>query len=87
MHRRNLNGRTRTTSSVWRLARLNQREVAIASLRRAMALKPDLADGWRALGDQLVATGDSVGADSAYAQQIKASTKDPRLLAAAAAFV
>jgi len=66
-------------------ARLDQREAAIASLRRAVALKPDLADGWRALGDQLVATGDSVGADNAYAQQIKASTKDPRLLAAAAA--
>lgn len=67
------------------LARLGQSEEAIAALRRAVALKPDLADGWRALGDRLIASGDSVGADTAYAQQIKASTKDPRLLAAAAA--
>lgn len=69
------------------LGRLGRREVAIAALRRAVALKPDMADGWRALGDQLIAAGDSAGADSAYAQQIKASTKDPRLLAAAAALV
>ena len=67
------------------LGRLGQREAAIAALRRALALKPDLADGWRALADQLIATGDAAGADSAYAQQIKASTRDPRLLAAAAA--
>lgn len=67
------------------LARLGQNAEAIAAFRRAVALKPDLADGWRALGDRLIASGDSVGADNAYAQQIKASTKDPRLLAAAAA--
>ena len=67
------------------LGRLGQREAAIAALRRTLALKPDLADGWRALGDQLIAIGDAAGADTAYAQQIKASTKDPRLLAAAAA--
>src|ERR1700742_1300343 len=69
------------------LGRLGQRDNAIAALRKAVALKPDMADGWRALGDQLIAAGDSAGADSAYAQQIKASTKDPRLLAAAAALV
>jgi Flp pilus assembly protein TadD len=69
------------------LGRSGQREIAIQALRRAVALKPDMADGWRALGDQLIATGDAAGADSAYAQQIKASTKDPRLLAAAAALV
>jgi Flp pilus assembly protein TadD len=64
------------------LSRLNQNEAAIAELRRAVALKPDMPDGWRALGDELTLSGDSTGADSAYAQHIKASTKDPRLLAA-----
>jgi len=67
------------------LSRLEQNETAIAHLRRAVALKPDMPDGWRALGDQLTVVGDSVGADSAYAQHIKASTRDPRLLSAAAA--
>jgi tetratricopeptide (TPR) repeat protein len=62
-----------------------QSEAAVASLRRAVSLKPDMADAWRALGDQLMSTGDAAGADAAYAQQIRASTRDPRLLAAAAA--
>jgi len=58
---------------------------SLSMLRRAVALKPDLADGWRAIGDQLTARGDARGADQAYARQIKASTRDPRLIAAAAA--
>ena len=62
-----------------------QSEAAVASLRRAVALKPDLVDAWRALGDELTSSGDAAGADAAYAQQIKAATRDPRLLAAAAA--
>ncbi len=62
-----------------------QAEVGVASLRRTVALKPDMIEAWRALGDQLTSMGDVAGADSAYAQQIKASTRDPRLLAAAAA--
>jgi tetratricopeptide (TPR) repeat protein len=60
-------------------------EAAIASLQRAVALKPDMAEAWRALGDQLTSSGDAAGADAAYAQHIKASTRDPHLLAAAAA--
>jgi tetratricopeptide (TPR) repeat protein len=64
---------------------LGRGEDAIAALRRALALKPDLADAWRALGDHLIAIGDTTGADSAYLQQIKASTRDPRLLAPAVA--
>ena len=67
------------------LGRLGQTDSAIAALRQAVLLKPDLTDGWRVLGDQLTAAGDSAGADQAYAQHIKASTADPRLLAAAAA--
>jgi tetratricopeptide (TPR) repeat protein len=58
---------------------------ALSALRRALVLKPDMADAWRALGDQLTVAGDTAGADAAYAQNIKASTKDPRLLSAAAA--
>ena len=66
-------------------ADLGRGDAAIEALRRAVALKPDLADAWRALGDHLIAIGDTAGADAAYANQIKASTRDPRLLAPAAA--
>jgi tetratricopeptide (TPR) repeat protein len=58
---------------------------SLVALRRALVLKPDMADAWRALGDQLTMAGDAAGADAAYAQNIRASTKDPRLLKAAAA--
>lgn len=60
-------------------------EPAVSALRRAVALKPDLADAWRALADHLHAMGDASGADAAYAQHIRFSTRDPRLLEAAAA--
>ncbi|MGH8138735.1 MAG: tetratricopeptide repeat-containing sulfotransferase family protein [Steroidobacteraceae bacterium] len=67
------------------LSQLERRDTAILALRRAVALKPDMTDAWRALGDQLTVAGDAPGADAAYAQHIKTSTRDPRLLAAAAA--
>jgi tetratricopeptide (TPR) repeat protein len=60
-------------------------EQALAALRRAVQLKPDVPDAWRALGDHLTAIGDATGADAAYAQHIRFSTKDPRLMEAAAA--
>lgn len=60
-------------------------ESAVASLRRALDLKPDLPDAWRALGDHLTAMGDTEGADAAYARHIRSSTKDPRLLEPASA--
>lgn len=60
---------------------------AIAALRRALQLKPDSADAWRLLADQLYATGDSSGADQARARYLKAATNDPRLMEAAAALV
>jgi tetratricopeptide (TPR) repeat protein len=62
-----------------------QGEAAVASLRRALRVAPNLADGWRLLGDHLSAMGDTPGAAAAYASHIKASTRDPRLLAPAAA--
>jgi tetratricopeptide (TPR) repeat protein len=67
------------------LAEAGQRNRALDAFLRAVELKPDLADAWRALGDELTLRQDWPGADAAYAQQIKASTHDPRLLAAAAA--
>jgi len=67
------------------LGGLDRSAAAITALQRAVALKPDMADAWRALGDELAKTGDAAGADAAYAQNIRASTKDPRLLIAAAA--
>jgi predicted Zn-dependent protease len=60
---------------------------AIAALRHTLQLKPDSADGWRLLAGQLDAIGDADGADRARAAHIRAATKDPRLLAAAAALV
>jgi tetratricopeptide (TPR) repeat protein len=60
-------------------------EGAVAALRRAVSLKPEMPDAWRSLGDHLTAIGDATAADQAYAQHIKFSTHDPRLLEAAAA--
>ncbi len=64
---------------------LGRGAAAVAALQRAVTLKPDMADAWRALGDELTIAGDAAGADSAYAQNIRASTKDERLLTAGAA--
>jgi len=61
------------------------RDGAVTALRRAVALKPDLPQAWRALGDQLLAADDLDGADAAYAAHVRHSVRDPQLLAAAAA--
>jgi len=60
-------------------------EGSIDALTRAVSLRPDLPDAWLALADQLRARGDAQGADRAYAHYIKAATRDPRLMGAAAA--
>jgi tetratricopeptide (TPR) repeat protein len=67
------------------LSSTGQREAAIASLRDAVRLNPDMSDGWRALGDCFTAGGDVESADAAYAQHIRTSVRDPRLMEAAAA--
>jgi tetratricopeptide (TPR) repeat protein len=67
------------------LASAGRGEAAVAALRRALQIKPDLADAWRRLGDHLSAMGDRPGAEAAYAAHVKASIRDPRLLAPAAA--
>ncbi len=69
------------------LGSLGHGEAAIAALRRAVELNAEMPDAWRTLGDHLAAIGDAAGADGAYARHIKAATKDPKLLAAAAALV
>ncbi len=69
------------------LERSGRGQEAIAPLRRAVALKPDLPQAWRALGDCLMAVGEDAAADAAYAHHVRYSTRDPRLLAAAAALV
>ncbi|HEU0224972.1 MAG TPA: sulfotransferase [Steroidobacteraceae bacterium] len=66
---------------------LRRGEEAVASLRRAVELKPDLGDAWRALADHLHAIGDTEGADEAYAKHLRFSIRDPRLLEAGAALV
>ena len=67
------------------LAAAGQGEVAVAALRNAVRLKPDLHHAWRTLADHLRAIDDSAGADEAYAQHIRCSTRNPRLLEAATA--
>ncbi|HEY7378300.1 MAG TPA: tetratricopeptide repeat protein, partial [Steroidobacteraceae bacterium] len=62
-------------------------DAAVAALRRALELKPDMGEAWRALGDHLTAIGDAQGADEAYARHIKYSTRDPRLMEAGSALV
>ncbi|NDK39850.1 sulfotransferase family protein [Pseudoxanthomonas gei] len=65
------------------LGKAGQGDRALAALRRAVALKPDLPQAWRSLGDHLMALDDPEGADAAYANHLRYSTRDPNLLAAA----
>ena len=67
------------------LGLLRRGDEAVQSLRHAVRLKPDIGDAWRLLGDHMTAMGDRTGADAAYANHIKVSTRDPRLLVPAAA--
>jgi predicted Zn-dependent protease len=67
------------------LSELGQGEAAVAQLKTAVELNPDFPDAWRALADHLAAIGDEPGAEGARARFLKVSTRDPRLMAAAAA--
>ena len=88
-------GRSRSCGRSWppspapvpRIANWGLRSVTPAMARkpwpccaRPSACSPTMADAWRALGDHLYAMGDTAGADPAYAQHIRNSTRDPRLL-------
>jgi tetratricopeptide (TPR) repeat protein len=67
------------------LGRVGRGDEALAALRRAVALKPDLPAAWLALGDHLTAIDDLPAADAAYANHVRHSTRDPALLQAAIA--
>jgi len=69
------------------LGRLGQGDTAIEALRRAVHLKPALPEAWRALGDHYTALEMREAADGAYAQAIRHSTRDPKLMGAALALV
>lgn len=64
---------------------VEQRDAALAQLRHAVALNPEMTQAWRALGDQLTLAGDPAGADAAYGRHIKSSIRDPQLMEAGAA--
>jgi tetratricopeptide (TPR) repeat protein len=69
------------------LGRLGRGEEAIERLRRAVQLKPAQPEAWRALGDHYTALEMRDAADGAYAESIRHSTHDPRLMGAALALV
>ncbi len=60
-----------------------QTAAAIEALRQAVSLNRDLAEAWRALGDQLFADGDGPGAERAFAEHQRATIRDPALKDAA----
>jgi predicted Zn-dependent protease len=66
-------------------AELGNTKGAVASLRHALALKPNLAQAWRALGDLHTLAGEPAAAEAAYAQHVRAGVHDPVLRQAAAA--
>ena len=69
------------------LGRLGKGDDAIAALRRAVHFKPQLHEAWRALGDHYSALEMREAADESYAQSVRYSTRDPRLMSAALALV
>jgi len=67
------------------LGRLGKGEESILALRRAVHFKPALPDAWRALGDHYSALEMRDAADEAFAQHLRHSTHDPKLMRAALA--
>ena len=67
------------------LGALGRGEQAVAALKRAVELDGSLAAAWQALADHLMVMGDEAGADAARGRFLRASTRDPELLRAAAA--
>ena len=61
------------------LAGLGEDARAAEALRQALAVKPDLAEAWRALGDCLFRQGDAPGAEAAFAEHERACVRDPAL--------
>ena len=65
------------------LAARGQTRRAVEALRQAVTLNRDLAEAWRALGDQLFLEGDGPAAERAFAEHQRATVRDPALKAAA----
>ncbi|HEX7060830.1 MAG TPA: sulfotransferase [Woeseiaceae bacterium] len=61
------------------LREAGRKEAAAEAIRRAVAVKPDFADGWLALADLLVSMDDRQGADRAFGRYIEHSANDPGL--------
>jgi Flp pilus assembly protein TadD len=69
------------------LAELGRTTEAVAAFQRAVSVEPRAAEAWRGLAEGLDLLGDKAGAEKALAQQLRASTRDPALIEAAAALV
>ncbi len=67
------------------LGRVGRGDEALAALRRALSLKPELPQAWLALADHLRGIGDAEGADAAYIAYVRHSARDPHLMQAAEA--
>ena len=67
------------------LGALGRGDEAVGELRRAVELDGNLAAAWSALADHLMVMGDEAGVDAARGRFLRASTRDPQLLRAAAA--
>ncbi|PTT05605.1 tetratricopeptide repeat-containing sulfotransferase family protein [Caulobacter sp. HMWF025] len=69
------------------LADLGRTAEAVAAFRRVVALDPRAGEAWFGLAEGLELLGDRAGAEQALAEQLRASTRDPALIAAAAALI
>ena len=69
------------------LHRAGRNPEAVATLRRAVTLDPELPQAWRMLGDALRASGEYVAAQRAYLDHVGHSVRDATLLEAADAMV
>ncbi len=65
------------------LARSGNYTAAIASLLKALSIKPEFPKAWLSLGDYFSANEDQTKAQLAYANHVRYSASDPELLSAA----
>jgi tetratricopeptide (TPR) repeat protein len=69
------------------LADLGRTVEAVAAFQRAVAQEPRAVEAWQGLAEGLDLLGDKAGSEKALAQQLRASTRDPALIEAAAALI
>jgi tetratricopeptide (TPR) repeat protein len=69
------------------LADLGRTTEAVAAFQRAVAQEPRAVEAWQGLAEGLDLLGDKPGSEKALAQQLRASTRDPALIEAAAALI